>query len=148
MRVLLLTFCLFFCWQQPAQAQVVGLVLDPVEEGYCVARSNARPLNQYDMVSIRRGSLELGQARVVRGGTVCMLRLIGQPYLVQRGDSVVFVGAGSRPPAARNAAHGRSLQAEYGPGPTIPPHYFQTATPCSASPKRPASFKGAGGGGG
>lgn len=128
----------------PARAQVVGLVLDPVESQYCVARSNARPLKLYDLVSIRRGGMELVQARVVQAGSVCMLRLTSASG-VQKGDQVVFLSAGAPPPQATSNAQRRSVQANFGPGPAIPPHYLMVQTPCSRPPSGKASFSGSGG---
>ncbi|GMU55595.1 MAG: hypothetical protein AMXMBFR33_47410 [Candidatus Xenobia bacterium] len=128
----------------PARGQVVGLVLDPVESQYCVARSNARPLKLYDLVSIRRGGMELSQARVVQAGSVCMLRLLSA-CSVQRGDQVVFLSAGPPPPQATSNAQRRALQASFGPGPAIPPHHLVVQIPCSRPPAGKASFSGSGG---
>lgn len=144
MRALVILLLLFV----PARAQVVGLVLDPIESRYCVARSNARPLDLYDVVSIRRGGVEVGQARVVRyHGNVVMLRELSA-FDAQRGDQVVYLSAGSAPPSARTNAQARSLQANYGPGPAIPPHYLTSQTVVSSPKGSKASFSGSGGSGG
>lgn len=143
MRVLLWCFAVLSL-VLPARAQVVGLVLEPVESQYCVARSNARPLKLYDIVCIRRGGVELCQARVVQAGSVCMLRLLSAST-VQKGDQVAFLSAGPAPSQAAGNAQRRAAQASFGPGPAIPPHYLIVQTPCSRPPSGKASFSGSGG---
>ncbi len=120
----------------PARAQVVGLVLDPVQCQYCVARSDARPLKLYDLVSIRRGRMELSQA--------CMLRLLSA-CSVQKGDQVVFLSAGPPPSQVTSNAQRRAVQASFGPGPAIPPHHLMVQTPVSRPPAGKASFSGSAG---